>query len=261
MTPNRSSVHKAVAELLQSPSSYRSKAAALVVLEGMALLGEGTSAEQVERHGGSIALADGPLALADEAELALLDEILHSELDVQEATDRRKHRAGHDHQHNHGTAPYQDHEHSHKRQPGWIPPSAVYVLEKMAHGYKRLGREHGAGFYDYPANEPKRLWSGLKVFERGGKAIPGEDVRDRLLYAAAIEGLRRLDDPATLRAEAVALAEVLGPGFPACDPVAFVQSVGLREFAERAQQLAARYGDRFVVPTGALERVAGGRSS
>ena len=42
-----------------------------------------------------------------------------------------------------------------------MPESAVYVLEKMSHGYKRLGRAWGAGFYDYPADGPKALWSGL----------------------------------------------------------------------------------------------------
>ena len=247
-----------------------------MAVEAMSLLGEGVAAGEIEER--EPLAVEGPLALADILSLTFIDRLFH---------DEHAHKEGHSHSspannlHSDSHAAQTVHSHLEGGKPkdqlrtsrpkahrehdpkssSWIPPSAVYVLEKMAHGYKRLGREHGAGFYDYPANEPKRLWSGLKVFERGGKAIPGEDVRDRLLYAAAIEGLRRLDDPATLRAEAVALAEVLGPGFPACDPVAFVQSVGLREFAERAQQLAARYGDRFVVPTGALERVAGGRSS
>lgn len=31
----------------------------------------------------------------------------------------------------------------------------------MVHGLRRIGKKAGAGFYDYPADGPKRLWPDL----------------------------------------------------------------------------------------------------
>jgi 3-hydroxyacyl-CoA dehydrogenase/enoyl-CoA hydratase/3-hydroxybutyryl-CoA epimerase len=64
-----------------------------------------------------------------------------------------------------------------------FPQAAVYVIEKMAHGFRRTGRAAGGGFYDYPAEGQPTLWSGLKVFERGARAIDDAEVAARLREA------------------------------------------------------------------------------
>jgi hypothetical protein len=75
-----------------------------------------------------------------------------------------------------------------------MPDPAVYVMEKMAHGYRRLGRDAGAGFYEYEDDGSVTLWSGLKAFERRGDKVPEEDVRDRLLFIQALEAVRCLEE-------------------------------------------------------------------
>ena len=62
-----------------------------------------------------------------------------------------------------------------------MPESAVYVMEKMAHGFRRLGRDAGAGFYESPGwnrRYPKlqiltveALLAGVERLERPPTAI------------------------------------------------------------------------------------------
>lgn len=131
-----------------------------------------------------------------------------------------------------------------------MPESAVYVLEKMAHGFRRTGRAQGAGFYDYAPDAPKALWPGLKTFERGGSPIAQQDVEDRLLYAQTL---------AIVRSQEEAGSGALGQG---ADMAArFINQIGPAEFASRATELADRFGERFRPPRRLLEKASRGESS
>ena len=131
-----------------------------------------------------------------------------------------------------------------------MPESAVYVLEKMAHGFRRMGRSYGGGFYDYPQGAEKSLWPGLKAFERGGRAIPFDDVKDRMLYAQAIESVRCLQEGVLESTRDANIGSIFGWGFPAWTggTIQFVNHVGVRRFVARAQELEQRYGERFAPP-------------
>lgn len=131
-----------------------------------------------------------------------------------------------------------------------MPETAVYVLEKMAHGYRRMGRAHGGGFYDYPPDAEKSLWPGLQAFERAGRAVPIEDVRDRLLYVQSIETIRCIEEGIVETARDANIGSIFGWGFPAWTggTLRFVDHVGARRFAERARELARKYGERFAPP-------------
>lgn len=137
---------------------------------------------------------------------------------------------------------------------------AVYVLEKMAHGFGRLGREAGRGFYDYEDGEEPELWSGLKVFERRRAAVPAEDLRDRLLYAQAVASLRCLASGVIASADDANRSSILGAGFPQAlgGTLAFVERIGQAAFDARARELAGRYGERFTPPE--LPTGLGGRA-
>ena len=139
--------------------------------------------------------------------------------------------------------------------------SAVYVLEKMAHGYKRMGRAHGGGFYEYPQGEPKHLWPGLKTFERGGKSIALEDVKDRLLYVQALETVRCMQEGVVESSRDANIGSIFGWGFPPYTggTVQFVNHVGVTRFVERARELAAKYGDRFEPPALLLQHAEQGK--
>lgn len=136
-----------------------------------------------------------------------------------------------------------------------MPEPAVYVLEKMAHGFKRKGGEHGGGFYDPQDGEPASLWPGLKAFERRSGRIPDEEVRERLLYAQALETLRCLREGAIDGPREGNVASILGAAFPASTGGAlrFVEQIGAAEFSRRASALAQKHGARFEAPGASMD--------
>ncbi len=293
------------------------------VNEGMALVGEGVPATQVEDAALEAGLARGPLGVIDDISLKVADEALHRELEELEHGHARgddhahghehdhghkhghgdEHACAHDHEHGHQHAgehgPDREHGHDHARGHGHehghehghgnehghahdhappakaqapvhrhthkvkskrMPEPAVYVLEKMSHGFKRAGRAAGAGFYDYREGEPPQLWPGLKTFERGARQIPLEDVRERLLFAQALEAVRCLQEGVVDSADDLDKATVHGCGFPekTGGAIRFVNAMGVGRFAERARELSQRYGERFDPPALLAERAQRG---
>ncbi len=175
------------------------------------------------------------------------------------------HDHGHDHNHDHGhghahAAPQQPagsktaavgkaavHKHSHKVKSKRMPEPAVYVMEKMAHGFRRMGRDSGAGFYDYEDDGTVTLWSGLKAFERRSANVPADDVRDRMLFIQALETVRCLEEGIVELTVDADDASVGACGFPSASggTAQFIEKRGIADFVERAQELAVRYGERF----------------
>jgi 3-hydroxyacyl-CoA dehydrogenase / enoyl-CoA hydratase / 3-hydroxybutyryl-CoA epimerase len=167
-----------------------------------------------------------------------------------------KHDHGHDHhdhahaEHKHDHGHDKKHEHKHAAKSKRMPEQAVYVLEKMSHGFKRMGRAYGGGFYDYPEGEPKQLWDGLKVFSRGAKEVPIQDIKDRILYIQALETLRCLEEGVLMSTRDANIGSIFGWGFPAYTggTAQFVNHIGVAAFTARAKELAAKYGERFNPP-------------
>lgn len=237
--------------------------------EGLALVGEGVPALAVEQAGRVLGFSLGPLAALDEASLKPLDDALHQELhdleqhaqghrDHDQQQHSHDHDHDHDHQHDHGHA-HKNHDvaqtaqaHRHKVKSKLMPESAVYVLEKMAHGFRRGGKAAGAGFYDYTTPGDAVLWSGLKTFERGARRPPDADadVQDRLAYAAALGALRQqvLPGRGTATAPTVTDASAEQRTNDAHAALDLVDRVGLPRFIERARELAQQYGERFTPP-------------
>ncbi len=143
-----------------------------------------------------------------------------------------------------------------------IPESAVYVLEKMAHGFNRMGRSDGRGFYDYDDGDSPQLWPGLKAFERRATRISDDDIRDRLVYAAAIEALRCLQEGVVATAADANTASILGCGFPPDGKgvLGLVDESGPQTFVARARELADAYGSRFAPPAIVVELARRGES-
>lgn len=225
--------------------------------EGLALLGEGVSASLIESTATQAGMATGPLAMMDAMSLDEADRLLHGA----QATHEHEHQHGHEHGHEHGhhaDHTHGDHAHGHHHESGsaahphGMTEDAIYVLEKMAHGFDRMGREAGRGFYDYEDGEPPELWSGLKVFERRRVAVPPEDIRDRLLFRLALESMRCLDESVVASAADANLSSILGAGFPEATggAIAFAERMGTASFAARSAELAERYGERFAAPAG-----------
>ncbi|NDE31054.1 MAG: 3-hydroxyacyl-CoA dehydrogenase [Betaproteobacteria bacterium] len=229
---------------------YTSRVFSTYVNEGMALLGEGVSAARIENIAMQFGMPVGPLAVLDEVSLKLADDVLHQELDALAHAHQHDHGHDHSHNHQHDHGHQHKHHHPHKVKSKRMAESAVYVLEKMAHGFKRLGRAAGAGFYEYPEGEPKRLWEGLSVFMRGAKPVSDEDIRDRLSMIQSIETLRCLQEQVLEHDHDANIGSIMGWGFPAYTggTLQFIHHFGPQAFLDRSLELQSRYGERFSPP-------------
>lgn len=239
--------------------------------EALALLGDGVAAGRIESIAHAAGWPMGPLALLDEISLTPVDQQLHAaqghghghshaQGDHSHPHDaaghdhdhgHTHHHHDHDHDHGHGHDHHHDHGHADRHTHGnehaparALPPSAVYVVEKMAHGFRRTGKAAGGGFYDHAGFETPALWSGLRVFERRSQSITDDEVRDRLTLAVQLAALAH-PAPSALR------ATHFGSTLPTDGATALqqIQTAGLEAFRARAQALADRFGTRFQPPS------------
>ena len=143
-----------------------------------------------------------------------------------------------------------------------FPKSAVYVLEKMSHGFKRSGGKGAPGFYDGRSEADAPLWSGLSVFSRGGKTLDAAEIDDRLRLSIALTLLRAVDADQTPPIEAstnvLPLAEA-GALIHIETVKSWINADGPAAFEARARDLAGRYGPRFDPPAALVTLAASGK--
>jgi 3-hydroxyacyl-CoA dehydrogenase / enoyl-CoA hydratase / 3-hydroxybutyryl-CoA epimerase len=132
-----------------------------------------------------------------------------------------------------------------------LQPHQQRVLElvrRMVKQFKRIGRRGGAGFYDYPADGRKHLWSGLaQEFPLAATQPEVEELKQRLLCIQALEAARCFEEGVITDAADADLGSILGVGFPAWTggALSFIDTVGIAQFVSMCEQLAARHGPRF----------------
>ena len=83
-----------------------------------------------------------------------------------------------------------------------------------------------------------------------------EELKDRILYRQAIETIRCLEEKVLETAHDANIGSIFGIGFPAWTGGAlqFVNHVGVAKFLQRAEELAAKHGERFAPPPLLRER-------
>ena len=108
---------------------YTSRVVGTYIREGHLMLTEGVPAAMIENVGRMAGMPVGPLALNDEVAVDLAWKILKAtEVDLGAKA---------------------------------IDPRQKKLLQEMVEKRGRFGRKNGKGFYDYPANGPKKLWPDL----------------------------------------------------------------------------------------------------
>jgi 3-hydroxyacyl-CoA dehydrogenase/enoyl-CoA hydratase/3-hydroxybutyryl-CoA epimerase len=119
----------------------------------------------------------------------------------------------------------------------------------------RSGRAAGGGFYDYPQGAAKRLWPGLKGFEKSDVVASVDELKQRLLYRQSIETVRCLAEGVLTSVAEANIGSILGIGFPAWTggAIQFVASEGKERFLANAATLARRHGDRFALAAETLD--------
>ncbi len=200
---------------------YTSRTFGTFVREGAAMLGEGIPAAVIENAGIQCGMPVGPLAVIDETSLSLSVHVLD------------------------------------QTRADFIAEGKTFVstpgdllIERMVKELKRLGRAGGGGFYDYPQGEKKVLWSQLQLlFEKPEVAWNIQDIKDRLLYRQAIETARCLSEGVLATVHDANIGSIFGIGFPAYTGGAmqFIYGMGVDAFVKRAAELAAQFGEGFVV--------------
>ena len=210
--------------------------------EGVAMLAEGAAAASIEQATTQAGYPSPALQLIDELSLTLTRKIRIE-------TQRGIEAAG-------GT---------------WTPHPADAIIDRMVLEFERPGRFGGAGFYEYTDGRRTRLWPGLA--EHFGpvrpdaipaEAIPFGDMKERMLFAEALETVKCLDEGVITSVPDANIGSIMGIGFPPWTGgvVQFITGYpgGLPGFVARAQELADRYGPRFAPPPSLTAKANAGDS-
>jgi len=200
---------------------YTSRTFGTFVMEGAAMLTEGIPAAVIENAGIQCGMPVGPLAVMDETALSLSVHVF----------DQTR-------------ADFIAEGKTYTATPGEL------LVERMVKELNRPGRAAGGGFYDYPKGEKKTLWPQLQpLFEKPATAWNITDIKDRLLYRQAVETARCLHEGVLTTVHDANIGSIFGIGFPAYTGGAmqFIYGMGVDAFVKRTAELAAQFGDGFVV--------------
>lgn len=186
--------------------------------EGMFLLEEGVPAAMIENIARTKGMPVGPLAVQDEVSLTLGMHVMESDPEL-------------------------------SKHPVLQRTYKLFKLLVEEHG--RGGKKAGAGFYDYPKGEKKKLWPGLtELFNSKVDALDKETVAKRLFHRQALESYRCLEEGVLRSVIDGDIGSILGWGFPIYTggSLSYMDYVGMDQFIQECDEFAQKYGSRFTVP-------------
>ncbi|MCW2755238.1 MAG: 3-hydroxyacyl-CoA dehydrogenase [Marmoricola sp.] len=214
---------------------YTSRVIGTMVMEGISMLGEGVHPMSIERAATQAGYPVGTLQLSDELNLELMAKIEKTAADAAAAAGE-----------------------------SYVPHPATAIINKMIE-LGRSGRLKGAGFFEYDENGTRGdVWKGLtEIFPSNPEPADLEDLKDRYLFIETLETAKCFEEGVIESAAAANIGSIMGIGFPALTGGAaqFITGYegkggkGLTGYITRANELAAKYGDRFK-PTARLVEMA-----
>jgi 3-hydroxyacyl-CoA dehydrogenase/enoyl-CoA hydratase/3-hydroxybutyryl-CoA epimerase len=198
---------------------YTSRVVGTYIREGHLMLTEGVPAAMIENVGRMAGMPVGPLSLNDEVAVDLAWKILKAtEADLGAKA---------------------------------IDPRQKKLLQEMVEMRGRFGRKNGKGFYDYPANGPKRLWPGLIELQPKKLLNPDNidigELKLRLLGIQALETARCFEEKVLTDVREADVGSILGFGFAPFSggTLSWIDMMGTKRFVELCRKLEKKYGARF----------------
>ena len=198
---------------------YTSRVFGTYVSEGIAMLAEGVHPRSIEVAGMKSGMPMPPLALQDEVSLSLSLHVMEQTKKAMEAEGKT-----------------------------FTPHPAMSVVEKMVKEFGREGKKVSKGFYDYPENGEKHLWSDLtELYQTTDEQPSQQDLVDRLLYVQANETAKCYEENVVRTVADANIGSIFGWGFAPNQggTLQFINSVGVDKFVARSRELAQKYGARF----------------
>ncbi|HET8544719.1 MAG TPA: 3-hydroxyacyl-CoA dehydrogenase NAD-binding domain-containing protein, partial [Pseudolabrys sp.] len=197
---------------------YTSRVVGTYIREGHLMVVEGIPPAMIENVGRMAGMPVGPLALNDEVAVDLAWKILNAtEADLGAKA---------------------------------IDPRQKTLLREMVEKRGRFGRKNGKGFYDYPANGPKKLWPGLADFQPkplDPDKIDIDELKLRLLGIQALETARCFEERVLTDVREADVGSILGFGFAPFSggTLSWIDMTGTKNFVAACRKLEKKYGARF----------------
>jgi len=204
---------------------FTSRVFSAYVNAGLLCLKEGVAPALIENAGRMAGMPVGPLAVADEVSLDLI-------LQISRQTERDLGRPD--------------------------DSTTAEVVTLLVEQLSRRGRKSGAGFYEYPADGTKFIWSGLREhFPTRATQPVVEDVKRMLLHAQAVEAGRAYEEGIVTSARDGDVGSILGWGFAPWSGGVFsyVDGIGLPRFVRECDELQQAHG-RLCAPPELLREMA-----
>ncbi|MEQ3554526.1 3-hydroxyacyl-CoA dehydrogenase NAD-binding domain-containing protein [Pseudonocardia nematodicida] len=148
----------------------------------------------------------------------------------------------------------------------WTPHPADAVIDRMVDEFDRKGKSSGAGFYAYSDGKRDGLWPGLRAeFGATNHDVDLHELSERMLFIESIETVRCVDEGVLTTVPDANIGSIFGIGFPPWTGgvLQYIEGYpgGPAGFVARADELTARYGDRFDVPQSLRDRAAKGETA
>jgi 3-hydroxyacyl-CoA dehydrogenase/enoyl-CoA hydratase/3-hydroxybutyryl-CoA epimerase len=215
---------------------FTSRVIGTFTMEALRMLAEGVPAPSIEQAGLQAGYPTAPLALTDEVSLVLWRRIREQTMAAIAADGGE-----------------------------YVPNASDEVIDRMVVELERGGRAAGAGFYDYAEGRRVGLWPELaEQFGGDNRDMPFTDMKERMLFAEAIESVKCLDEGVLRTVPDANIGSIFGIGYPAWTGgvLQYINGYpgGPAGFVGRARELAAAYGERFSPPESLVALAdAGGR--
>ena len=197
--------------------------------EGCRLLEEGVDPVVIENLAKQVGMPVGPLTVFDEVSMELMRKVNETQRELGI----------------YGTT--------------YEPAASDRVGNRMIAEFDRAGRYYKGVFYEYADDGSKKVWPKLyELYVNADLEMPHQDIQDRILFRQVIEALKCLQEGVLSSVADGNIGSIMGIGAPAWTGgwIQFVNTYGLKPFADRANELADLYGEQFTPPAIIKEKLA-----